>query len=123
MLHISSCPDLLILHGVRVNKTDVMAISGLKPPTQLNLEDNIAIHWRIWLDAYELYPTAAGVKMKSEKVVFLYVAGLNAQKVARSLDIESTDRNKINPLINAFRNYCEGNDNITVVRYRFNSYH
>ena len=102
-----------------------MALSGLKPPAQLNLEDNVAINWRNWLHAYELYATAAGVITKSEKVqcaVFLHVAGLDAQKVARTLNIDSADRDKIAPLVEAFRNYCEGKDNITVVRYRFNSY-
>ena len=44
-----------------------MALSGLKPPAQLNLEDNIAINWRTRLHAYELYATAAGVITKSEK--------------------------------------------------------
>ena len=43
-----------------------MALSGLKPPTQLHLEDNIAINWITWLHAYELYATAASVITKSE---------------------------------------------------------
>ena len=64
-----------------------------------------------------MLPTAAGVITKSEKVqcaVFLHVAGPDAQKVAHSQDIDSNDKDKINPLIEAFRNYCEGKDNITV---------
>ena len=67
MLHILSCRLLLILHGVRLNKTSIMALPGLKPPAQLNLEDNIAIKWRAWLHAYKLYATAAGVITESEK--------------------------------------------------------
>ena len=49
---------------------------------------------------------------KSEKVqcaVFLHVAGPDTQKVAHSLDIDSNDKDKINPLK-------------SVVRYRFNYY-
>ena len=77
------------------------------------------------MHAYELYATDAGVITKSKKVqcaVFLHVASSDAQKVAHSLDIDSNDKDKINHLIEAFRNYCESQDNITIERYRFNSY-
>ena len=90
-----------------------------------NIEDNIDINWRTWLHAYQLYATAAGVITKSEKVhcaVFLHVAGSDAQKVAQTLNLDSTDRDKITPLIKAFKNYCEGKDNITVVWYKLNFY-
>ena len=66
-----------------------MALTGLKPPTCLNLEDNLAMNWRAWYDSYQIYATAAGVTNKPEKVqccVFLHVAGAEAQKVHRNID-------------------------------------
>ena len=102
-----------------------MALSGLKPPAPLKLDENLALNWKAWYNAYDVYATAAGVSNKPERVqccVFLHVAGLEAQKVFRTLNIESEDRDKITPLIDAFREYCVGKTNITVTRYRFNSY-
>ena len=63
--------------------------------------------------------------MKSEKVqcfTFLHVAGSEAQKVFRTFQMEGSEKDKINPLIQAFKNYCEGKANITVTRYQFNTY-
>ena len=95
ILHISTSSRLIYITGFQVEKkSDKMLLSGLKPPAQLNLEGNIAINWRTWLNAYELYAIAVGVITKSEKVqsaVFLQVAGPNAQKVARTLNLDSTE--------------------------------
>ena len=102
-----------------------MALSGLKAPAPLNLSENLQMNWREWIHAYEMYAGAAGVTAKGEKTqccVFLHVAGREAQKVHRAMHFESTDRDKIAPLIAAFRVYCEGRTNTTVIRYRFNSY-
>ena len=102
-----------------------MALTGLKPPAPLKLDENLALNWKSWYNAFDIYATAAGVANKPEKVqccVFLHVAGLEAQKVFRTLHIDSEDQDKLTPLINAFKEYCVGKTNITVTRYQFNSY-
>ena len=102
-----------------------MSLSGLKPPGPLNLETDMAMNWNAWYHAFEIYAMATGVANKGEKVqccVFLHVAGAEAQKVFRTLKIEEENQDKLQPLVNAFREYCQGKTNITVTRYQFNSF-
>ena len=40
----------------------------------------------------------------------------------KSLKISTGDRNKVKPLVEAFKQYCAGRINKTVVRYRFNTH-
>ena len=47
---------------------------------------------------------------------FLHVAGAEAQK------LEIPEKDKIQPIIHAFKEYCMGKANITVVRYQFNTF-
>lgn len=102
-----------------------MALPGIRAPAQLNLQDNMATSWKTWYGAYQLYAIASGAVNKPEKTqcaLFLHVAGIEAQKVYRSLKIPSANQDKFAPLIAAFNEYCAGKTNITVVRYQFNSY-
>ena len=102
-----------------------MALTGLKPPPPLNMEGNMAANWRNWYTAYEIYSGASDVTGKLEKIqcfIFLHGAGAEAQKLLQMLEIPSTDQEKIAPLVAALMRYCEGQSNITVVRYKFNSY-
>ena len=105
-----------------------MVQSGLKPPPPLVL-DVIAMNWRAWISVYEIYAGAAGVTSKVEKTqcfTFLHVAGSDAQKLFRTLHIEvfgqGHDKDKIKPLVQAFKHYCEVKENQTVTRYQFNTY-
>ena len=118
------------LHGVRSRENHsnmAAALSGLKLPGPLNLEGNLAGNWKKWLTAYKIYARATGVTAKPEKkpqcFVLLHVAGEKAQKLFPTLDIEPSDRKKIGPLTDAFRQYCESNANVTVVRYQLNMFY
>ena len=76
------------------------------------------MNWQQWYDAYEFYAVASGASSKSEKVqrsLFLHVAGSEAQKAYKTMQIPSEDRDKIKPLIQTFKEYCE-KSNITVTR-------
>ena len=109
----------------QIRGTPTMALSGLKPPGWLNLQNNMAMNWQAWYDAYEFYAVASGASSKGEKVqcsLFLHVAGPEAQKAYRTMNIPSEDKDKIKPLVKAFKEYCEKKTNITVIRYKFNSY-
>ena len=102
-----------------------MALTGLKPPGPLELNGDISMNWNKWIRSYEIYAGAAGVASKPEKVqcnVFLHVAGLDAQMIHSQFEIPDDELERITPLIERFRNYCLGKTNLTVVRYRFNSY-
>ena len=85
----------------------------------------MAMNWKAWYSAFDIYATAAGVINKPEKVqccIFLHVAGPEAQKVYRTLEMDSDDKDKLEPLVAAFREYCEGKINLTITRYQFNSF-
>ena len=102
-----------------------MALTGLKAPPPLNLDDNMAMNWKAWYSAFDIYATASGVVNKPEKVqccIFLHVAGAEAQKVYRTLEMDTNDKDKLEPLVAAFREYCEGKTNLTITRYQFNSF-
>ena len=43
-----------------------MALTGLRPPTPLSLDRNLALNWKEWFNTYEIYTTTAG---KSEGTV------------------------------------------------------
>ena len=101
-----------------------MSLSGLKPPGPLIMEGDIATNWKKWFRAYEIYATAAGVTAKPERVqcsVFLHVAGMDAQSIYSQFQLDAAELDHITPLIEAFRTYCKGKANITVLRYRFNT--
>ena len=90
------------------------------------MEGNLAGNWKKWLTAYKIYAGATGVTAKPEKpqcFVFLHVAGEEAPKLFPTLDIEPSDREKIGPLTDAFRQYCESNANVTLVRYHLNMFY
>ena len=101
-----------------------MALTGLKPPGELILDKNAVTNWTTWIRAFEYYCVASGVSSKAERVqccLFLHVAGPEAQKVYANMEVEPSDRDKITPLTQAFREYCMGKANITVTRYKFNN--
>ena len=102
-----------------------MALSGIKPPGHLILDSNASSNWISWIRSFDFYATAVGASTKAEKVqccLFLHVAGPDAQKVHANLDIPETHRDKIVPLIQAFREHCTGKANITVTRFKFNNH-
>ena len=106
-------------------KNPTMALTGLKPPGALILEGDINTNWKQWFKAYDIYSIAAGVSTRTEKVqcnVFLHVAGTDAQNIHTQLPIAEEDTERITPLIEAFRTYCQGKANRTVLRYKFNTY-
>ena len=83
------------------------------------------MNWKAWYDSFDIYATAAGVNNKPEKVqccIFLHVAGAEAQKVFRTIEMAPEDKDKLRPLVEAFREYCEGKTNLTVIRYQFHSF-
>ena len=85
----------------------------------------MALNWKEWFNAYEIHATAAGVARKSEKVqccVFLHVAGWEAQKLHQTFTFGAAEKDKYTPLVEALWTYCQGKDNIIVVRYKFNTF-
>lgn len=98
------------------------AVSGLKPPGPLSLCDNNSAAWKEWYRAYSFYAVAAGVVDKDEHVqccVFLHIAGPEAQRLHETMTFNPAEVNKIGPLVQKFKTFCEGKKNLTVTRYQF----
>ncbi|KAK3084719.1 hypothetical protein FSP39_017965 [Pinctada imbricata] len=94
----------------------------LKPPSELSFEGNIAENWREWEQGFRLYLTATGMDEKSEKIqvaTFLHVAGVEARRIYNTLEIADDDKDKIEPLITKFKEYCEPRKNLTYLRHVF----
>ena len=97
---------------------------GLKPPQKLNLTGNLQEEYLNWIGQYEIYAVATGVSEKAETVqcsVFLHVAGPEAQAVAKTFTFTNEEKDKIAPLKAKMKAHCEGVQNVTVTRYRFNT--
>ena len=102
-----------------------MATSGLKAPKGLSLTGNLAANYTEWLRTFDIYSIASGISTKDEKIqcnVFLHVAGPDAQKVFSTFTFTDQEKDKIAVLKAKFKTYCEGEKNITVTRYRFNTH-
>ena len=91
------------------------SLSGLKPPSHLDIERG---QWQEWIRSYEIYAVAAGIAEKDEKIqccVFLHVAGPQAQKLKDTMTFVPDEIDKIEPLKKKFKEFCEGKKNITVI--------
>ena len=101
-----------------------MTTSQLAPPSALCLQGTVSKNWKDFIRSYDIYAIASGVATQDEEVqcnVFLHVAGPEAQRVHATMNIPSGELNKIGPLKEHFRKFCEGKTNIIVTRYTFNS--
>ena len=92
-------------------------------PKALNLNGNVAENWRRWRKAFELYMTATEKDKKSQKIqcaTFLTLAGESAIAVWETLTFEETEKDKIEPLVAKFEEYCIPKKNVTHERHMFN---
>ena len=102
-----------------------MSITGLKPPGPLPMEGDMNSNWKKWHRSFEIYAHAAGVSAKPGHIqcsVFLHVAGPEAQELYTQFNLDTDQQDKLPVVVAAFKQYCEAKSNITVVRYRFNTY-
>ena len=99
-----------------------MSLATLKPPGMLIMEGDMNLNWERWYTAYDIYSVTSGVRGKPERVqccVFLHIAGPETQTIYRQFKFEQEERDKITPLVEAFKRYCEGKKSVTVSRFRF----
>ena len=102
-----------------------MALTGLKPPGNLPMEGDMASNWKRWYRSFEIYSHAAGISTKPERVqcsVFLHVAGPEAQELCTQFKMDEDQQDKLAPLVATFKAYCQSKSNITILRYRFNTF-
>ena len=99
-------------------------MDSLKPPQPLNFTDgNLSDAWQRWKQKWTLYAKASGVDGKEEDVrcaVFLHVIGEEGVEVFNTFPMTADEKDKIEPLLNKFENYCNPKRNVTFERYKFN---
>ena len=119
----------LILHGVRCRKWKWKRRQN-RSYSLIRIKTSSTTHTR-QQHGYELVSMAkfiwnlcrgCGRNFQSRKGTVLHLSASRRSRVAGPFNIESSDKGKITPLINAFQAYCEGKADITVTHYQFNSY-
>ncbi|XP_069128365.1 uncharacterized protein [Argopecten irradians] len=97
-----------------------------QPPPELDLitsDGNIAERWRKWEQTMRLYLDIAlsGKNEKEKCSAFLYIIGQDGRDVYNTMNFEEGQANKIEPLFNKFKLYCQPSENTIVWRHRFNT--
>ena len=96
----------------------------LPPPPLLEIQDgNVAEKWKKFCLAWSNYALATELNKKSEPVqvaTLLTVIGEDARDVYSTFDwADEANRNKTEPVLQQFANYCQPHRNIPFERYRF----
>ena len=71
------------------------AMSGIKPPPQLNLKENVLENWRILKLCWEKYSILANVEQKEanfQKALFLHCIGPEATKIFNTPNLAYVQR-------------------------------
>ena len=99
----------------------------LNPPSQMTFsteDGNLSERWRVWQESIELYLDLAmkssGENEKCKAV--LYIIGEEGRKIYNTWSIPVEDREKVQPLLKRFKEYCTPRNNITLERYKFNTH-
>ncbi len=102
-------------------------MEGLKPPSEMQWEGNVAENWRKWYQVLTIYYTASGIATKTDAVkiaALLHIGGeqlisvYNAMKWDEDGDVEGDDK-KYEKVVAKFQKYCEPRKNLTYLRYQF----
>lgn len=98
----------------------------LNPPGQLNFRTEggqLAERWKAWKETMSLYLDLA-MKANTEKErcqAILYIIGEEGRTIHRTWTFEEDERDKVNPLLEKFEEYCIPKTNVTLERYKFNT--
>ncbi|XP_055909785.1 uncharacterized protein LOC129944405 [Eupeodes corollae] len=91
-------------------------------PNSLLLDGNIKENWRKFKNTWDIYTVASKTNKENEEVQvarFLSCAGEQAIEMFSTIPLSTESRQKIEPVINAFQNYCVPRSNIVYERYLF----
>ena len=88
-------------------------------------DGNLTERWRVWQESIELYLDLAmqssGESEKCKAVLYIHVIGEEGRKIFNTWTIPDGEREKVQPLLTRFREYCTPRNNITLERYKFNT--
>ena len=94
-----------------------------KPPNALNLDGNLKENWKRWRQRFELYLKASGAVSKEEEIqvaILLHCVGEEALEVFNTFVFANDeDSKKLDPVLQAFENYCSPRKNALFDRFLF----
>ena len=97
----------------------------LSHPGPLSLQGNLAENWRRWKQRFQLYLVASGTAEKDDFVqsaTLLHVVGEDALEIYNTFTWErAEDQNKVEKIIEKFKEYCNPRRNVTYERHIFNT--
>ncbi|GFN86919.1 hypothetical protein PoB_001342500 [Plakobranchus ocellatus] len=98
----------------------------LNPPSQMIFttdDGNLSERWRVWQESIELYfDLAMKSSTEAEKCkAVLYIIGEEGRKIHNTWTLSEEERDKVQPLLKKFKEYCTPRNNIILERYKFNS--
>lgn len=91
-----------------------------RPPKELVFNDNLVNNWKLFKQKFQNYLRASGNDKKDEEVqvaMFLNCIGDEALEVYNTFKI--TDEKKLQPILEAFDQYCEPQKNVIYNRFKF----
>lgn len=97
----------------------------LKPPLALSLQGNVSENWRKWKQKFQFYLEATEYTEKAEKLqcsLLLHCIGEDAVEVFNTFTFGEDEKDKINPLLKKFEDFCNPIKNQTYERYKFHTY-
>ena len=100
----------------------------LKPPAELDFSTTgpttIAEKWRQWKETMQLYIELCMPKHseKEKCSTFLYMIGQSGRDIHNTMTLTGGELDKNDVLFSKFEAYCKPKQNVTIERYRFNTY-
>lgn len=98
------------------------AVSGIKPPDNLQIDPDKSTCWKKWLQQFEWYATAVQLNKKPADVqaaTFMAVIGSEAIEIYNSFALDDTDKNNLQVIKEKFKDYFAPKTNISFERYIF----
>ena len=101
-------------------RTHHEAVSGIKSPTNLQIESDKSTSWKNWLQQFEWYATDIQLENKQGNIqtaTFMTVIGPDAIEIYNSFKLSYADKNNIQIVKEGFREYFAPKVNISFERY------
>lgn len=98
------------------------AVSGIKPPDNLQIDPDKSTCWKKWLQQFEWYATAVQLNKKPSDVqaaTFMAVIGSEAIEIYNSFALDDADKNNLQVIKEKFKDYFAPKTNISFERYIF----
>ena len=99
----------------------------LKQPPELQFvlsDGDLSERWKRWIQTVNLYMDVClkNATKKEKCSAFLYIIGQDGRDIYRTFEFETSEVDKIKPLIEKFEDYCISKQNTTMQRYKCNKH-